>query len=209
MNNTLSIRQVSRIPVQPPIKAILRRLRYHALTTVVPKPQMREMETVIHTAAGLCRPRGRFAVTAVTVENDVVSCRGCAPMQSTSLAALLTRSFHAAILGVTVGPVVVERIGSLMKGSRFVEAVIYDAVASEMTEAAMEFLHRNVRQERSRFGQGVTRRYSPGYGDLPLTCQQTLHEALHMYEIGVSLSPRWMLIPEKSTLAIAGIEEKE
>ncbi len=190
------------------MKAILRRLQFHARTTIVPKAQMQDMETVVHAAVGLCQPRGRYALTDVAVENDVVSCCGIEPMQSASLAALLARSRQAVILGVTVGAAVVERIGSLTEDQRFVEAVIHDAAASEMAEAAMEYLHNYVRQERSRFGQGLTRRYSPGYGDFPLACQHTLHEVLRLREIGVALSPRCMLIPEKSTLAIAGIEVK-
>lgn len=205
-NRTLTIHDVPRIVTPTPVTAILRRLRYHARSTIVSPAQMRDVESVIRTATELCRPCGRYTRVNVVVEQETVLCEGLAPIKSKSLEKLLTKSSQAAVLGVTVGKEIVERIEMLVKEKQFVEGVIYDAVASEKTEAAMEYLHNYVRQERSRFGQGVTRRYSPGYGDLPLACQQILYDALRMGELGVNLSPRHMLIPEKSTLAIIGIE---
>ncbi len=205
-SHVLRVTDVPRISVLPNRQIVLQRLGYSARSTVVSPAEMEGMEEVITTARSLCEARGRLAYTNIVVSGSVVVGDGIEPMKSAHLATVLARSSQVAILGVTVGTRVMERIHLLTEAGRLTEAVIHDAVASEAAEAAMAYLHKYVRQDRSRFGQGVTRRYSPGYGDLLLVEQRKLHEALRMQDLGVILSSHYMLIPEKSALAIVGIE---
>jgi len=50
------------------------------------------------------------------------------------------------------------------------------------------------------------RRYSAGYGDFSLENQQLMYERLHLKEIGVKITDTFILVPEKSVTAIAGIQ---
>jgi len=60
-----------------------------------------------------------------------------------------------------------------------------------------------------REGRCLTRRrYSPGYGDLALSNQKIIYDALGLEKLGLTLTERFLLIPEKSVLAIAGIEHR-
>ena len=53
-------------------------------------------------------------------------------------------------------------------------------------------------------------RYSPGYGDLPLSCQRPLLELLDGgRRLGLSLTQGDMLVPAKSLTAVIGITQEE
>ena len=51
-----------------------------------------------------------------------------------------------------------------------------------------------------------TRRYSPGYGDLPLSVQPALLDALDAgRRLGVTLTESLLMVPMKSVTAVVGI----
>ncbi len=50
---------------------------------------------------------------------------------------------------------------------------------------------------------GLGRRYSPGYGDFPLSAQREIFETLRYDKIGLTLTDSMMLSPTKSVTAIA------
>lgn len=53
-------------------------------------------------------------------------------------------------------------------------------------------------------GLSLTSRFSPGYGDLPLSFQPFLMERLEMGRLGVRLTSGLMMAPSKSVTAVAG-----
>ena len=68
---------------------------------------------------------------------------------------------------------------------------------------------KDLRKEVEAEGRFLTDRFSPGYGDLPLTAQRQLCEALDTgRRIGLSLSPSLLMIPGKSVTAILGISDE-
>lgn len=55
-------------------------------------------------------------------------------------------------------------------------------------------------------GRSLTSRYSPGYGDLPLSVQPALLEALDAgRRLGVTLTESLLMVPMKSVTAVVGI----
>lgn len=88
------------------------------------------------------------------------------------------------------------------------EAVILDCCASSAIESICEQINDDLRCEYETAGKFLTDRYSPGYGDMPLTLQTELCELLQTEKrIGLSVSPGLMLIPSKSVTAIIGISD--
>ena len=70
----------------------------------------------------------------------------------------------------------------------------------------MDFINKMLRKE----GKKLTeQRFSPGYGDLPLANQRLIYDLLKLERLGLKLTEKCMLIPEKSVLAIAGVEGVE
>ncbi len=81
------------------------------------------------------------------------------------------------------------------------DGVILDAIASVMIEAFCDSQQAKLAE---RFF--LTMRYSPGYGDLPLTIQPSLLAALQTQKtIGLYSNDACLLIPRKSVTAIMGI----
>ena len=81
-------------------------------------------------------------------------------------------------------------------------AAAAQAALSARLEEGLDQLCREM--ELGRPGFCLTPRFSPGYGDLPLSFQVFLMERLQMRRLGVHLTPALMMAPVKSVTAIAG-----
>ncbi len=101
-------------------------------------------------------------------------------------------------------------------GSRIIEArdaqtsvsakSVYDAVGSECAEKAIQFLHERAVRDHLRRGEIVSlKRYSPGYGDMPLETQKMFFRFLELNDLNLSLTSENFIVPEKSVTAWAGI----
>ena len=83
---------------------------------------------------------------------------------------------------------------------------VADAMASVLLEQVCDALEAAIRTEITGQGLYMTGRYSPGYGDCPLTLQKDLCLALDTVRgIGVCLTPDCLMTPRKSVTAILGI----
>jgi cobalamin-dependent methionine synthase I len=51
----------------------------------------------------------------------------------------------------------------------------------------------------------LPRRFSAGYADFNLENQKAIYDMLQMGKIGVTITPNFILLPEKSVTAISGI----
>ncbi len=86
------------------------------------------------------------------------------------------------------------------------EAVIMDAVTSILIEGVVEEFEALVRDEYHQQGLYVTSRFSPGYGDFPITVQNELLRLLDAgRKIGLYATPTHILTPRKSITAVCGI----
>ena len=109
------------------------------------------------------------------------------------------------LMAVTLGPgpdMLVRRASV----SRMSRAVIYQAAAAAMTEVWCDQINERIRREAEREGLYTRPRFSPGYGDLPLSLQKDISRILNMpKEIGVSLTDTMLMTPSKSVTALIGV----
>ncbi|MDR2909551.1 MAG: methionine synthase [Oscillospiraceae bacterium] len=83
-----------------------------------------------------------------------------------------------------------------------------DAAASAFIEEACDRLEAELRDDAQSRGFFLSRRYSPGYGDLPLSVQPLILEILDTgRRIGVTCSPSFIMTPRKSVTAITGLNK--
>lgn len=83
-------------------------------------------------------------------------------------------------------------------------SLYFDACAN----AAIENVCDNFCADMSAKYKNITERYSPGYGDYPISAQNTIARVLDMQKnIGVSVSQSGLLIPQKSVTAVFGIKK--
>lgn len=85
-------------------------------------------------------------------------------------------------------------------------ALLMQALATAQVEALCDAFCREIRQEQARQGLFTLPRFSPGYGDLPLTLQKDIFRILRCPEkIGLTLNESLLMSPSKSVTAFVGI----
>lgn len=192
-----------------PVEAVYRRLRFHPQITSLSEKQKEEIERTIGEAISLVVMKGviRRLKAQVVLPNRVILETGDVFL-SEKLALFLAGIQEVILMAATAGNGVSVKIGELLEKGELARAAIFDAVASETTDHALDWLTRYADQVIRREGKTVVGdRYSPGYGDLGLENQVIFDRLLHLGKIGVTVSPSFMLIPEKSVTAIAGVTE--
>ncbi len=199
---------INTIPLRMPRRMIMVRLGHRQTRTRLSPSQQRTVDRTMAEGFALCRPRGCWTRVAIVErrEGRLVLEDGTV-LASAALSRLLRESTAVAAMATTVGPDIVEAAAAAVAREDGATAVTYDAVGGQTAEAAMGWMCDLVRQQLRRQGEQLTgRRFSPGYGDLPLESQQIIHRWLRLERLGLSLTSGSMLVPEKSVTALAGIE---
>lgn len=94
-----------------------------------------------------------------------------------------------------------------LKNGSAAAGLIYDAAASIAADGVLDWMMGLIGKTIVIKGKALTRRrFSPGYGDLDLSHQKIIYDILDLKRLGISLTDKFMLEPEKSVIAIAGIE---
>ena len=87
-------------------------------------------------------------------------------------------------------------------------AAVVDAMASSVMEELCNTLEAEIRTSVQAQGHYLTGRFSPGYGDCPLTLQQPFAIALDTVRgLGMAVTPENLLTPRKSVTAILGVAD--
>lgn len=196
------------IPAVPKKEMILARLGFKNNITLLENDQRAFLEEGITRGLSLCHPKGVFGRFKIVekVEDRIILDNDLA-LQSRSLAKLLDRSCEVVLMAATVGKEVVEESLSQVQGGDAALGVIIDSTASQTADAAITWIMECVDKLVRREGKRVTKhRYSPGFGDLSLINQKAIFEMLDLSRLGLGITDKHMLVPEKSVIAIIGIE---
>ena len=109
----------------------------------------------------------------------------------------------AATLGL--GP---DRLITRASAVRMSDAVIYQAAAAAMIETYCDEVNENIRQEAAVRGMYCRPRFSPGYGDFPITHQRDFSRLLDTpRKIGLTVTESCLLAPIKSVTAVIGLSD--
>ncbi len=195
------------IHVEVPGKAVYRRLGYREGMTELSSGQREGLERAIAEGAALVELQGSALAIPVAAHGEHgVSLATGDVLRSEKLSKLLEGADEVLFMGATAGRGVVEEIARDTSAGDLSRAVVLDAVASEMTDKALDWIVEYVGGVLRREGKELSsRRFSAGYGDFGLEHQRLMHARLKLSELGVELTPSCVLVPEKSVTAIAGI----
>ncbi len=198
------IERIKNVPARPDRALVLHRLGYRRGKTELDAAQMHGLDGAFRRCAGMIKADAAFLrLGIVSRGGGLVSLEGGAELPGKDIVKLLGGSGGVYLMGATV-----PGYDSLTKGlfGRDPEfAVVLDAYTSEYADAALDFVCALVSQRLRPFGEKLTRRFSPGYGDMPLDAQKGLFEALELSRLGVSVLESGLLRPEKSVIAVAGV----
>lgn len=195
------------MPLVLPKKEALARLGFRPASTELAADAAAHLNLEFRRAFELCRPAGCWTTIAVAgVTDREIRLVGGGVLVSEALVRVYGACREIWLGGVTVGPAVAGQIAAFTAAGNLRSALIYDALAGETADAAMDFLQQSAGTELRKSGRGLSRRrFSPGYGDWQLAAQRIFFEKLHLNELGLQLTERFFILPEKSVTALAGV----
>lgn len=187
---------------------IYTRLGYEKTKTALEPGRRNQIEKWILEARSLCDITAVYRIIPIRLaEPTVVKLAEGIEFSSKSLARLLVNSVSAILMAATSGSKITNEISRLQQAGEMSKALVYDAAASEITDAALDWLAAFIKRPLTRQGQSLTyMRFSPGYGDLGLENQKTMVQVLELEKYGVELTESCQLVPEKTVTTIIGIE---
>lgn len=204
------IKYFENIPAVPKRERILSRLGYRKGITELTANNISRIEECIRQGEYLCKPVGAYLDVPILSKDDSgITLDNGITLRSESLLKLLEESGSVILMAATVGSEVTEKVFSEVEKGDAATGLIIDSVASQTADAALDWIVQLLTKILTRQGKKLTRhRYSPGFGDLPLSYQKDIFEALQLERLNMTLTEKFMLVPEKSVIAIAGVEEK-
>lgn len=192
----LSLPEVSRA-------ALLRYMRAGDTTETLSKM----MEECIREAEGCLDPRVCFRYFPIRMNENALDL-GFATVESASLARHLAGCEGIVLLAATLG-LGIDRLVARYSRVSPARALCLQALGTERIECLCDLVGSYFATQR--FAEFETlSRFSPGYGDLPLTLQREILRALDCpRQIGLSLRQSLLMTPTKSVTAIVGLRKKE
>ena len=217
---------INNIMPRPDYKAIFSRLGYKHKQTELNEAARKEIINWIDEAASFMNlkgvvlecnfeaiEQGKIMIDPCFWDEGAAPGRKSHESSRTEKIEILSSSFYKFILGakkiflmgITGGKEVMDFIETEQK-KNMTKAVVLDAAAGEITDTGLDYIV-------SFYNKGLIRkseklfpkRFSPGYGDLLLETQKIFYDLLEMKKIGVDITENFMLIPQKSVIALTGI----
>lgn len=168
-------------------------------------PILREAEPIVLAAA---RPKHILTYAPVSVHEDRFALDGLPSIFSPDLCRLFAGSEQAAAVAMTLG----GEMDSAIRRKLLVNPGLGAAVGALASAYVDDLLDQLMEKENARLaGQGLclSPRFSPGYGDVPLSWQKPFTGYLHTETIGVRLTEQCLMIPEKSITALAAVRHSQ
>ena len=149
-------------------------------------------------------PRCVYDRYPVTVAEDAVSFAGIS-IASHDLARNLSGCSEVLLFAATIGASVDSLIRRTQAQDRALSAVM-QAAGAMFIEAFVDDFNHTIKKEAAAQGRRTHPRYSPGYGDVPLSVQRQFFSLLQCYKINLTLMDTLIMAPEKSVTAFIGVE---
>lgn len=170
-------------------------------------PELRgQAEALADELAAALQPRYVWTVCPLTQAGDGFRLEGTAvELPGATAQKMLKGCGQAALLACTLG----ARFDAMLRTAQardMARAVLLDALGSAFVEAGCDAAEQEISARLP--GLYLTDRFSPGYGDLPLTVQPALCAALDGgRRLGLTVTGSLLLNPMKSVTAILGLSD--
>lgn len=172
-------------------------------------PVLNKIEAVAAVVENASKPAYIYRVFDITYTDD------CAvhlkdtdfTLTGRDISGILSGCGRCILLAATVG-IGLDMLIRRAQVSSMAEAVIFDSCASCAVENLCGQLCEDIEKELESKNLFLTDRFSPGYGDLPLSLQPKLCSLLDTEKrIGLSAAAGDLMVPTKSITAVMGISD--
>lgn len=161
-----------------------------------------KIDAMITLAKTAVRPASLCAVFDCDSSTDGVRLMGTDVLLAGTLAFSRLSGGKAAMFCVTLG-LAGERFLAERKAESMSRYLLADAVLTAYVESAADALEQEIRTQNKE--TAFTARFSPGYGDFPLTAQKDILRLLNAEKyLGVRLLESYMIYPNKTVTALMG-----
>ena len=175
------------------------------------EPDAAAMELIEECAAAVrkeAEPKHIYRRFDLEISDDGVIRAGGLEMKSRSLERNLTGCGEVIFFAATLGngpDMLMNRYSKLSISN----AAVLQAVAAAAIEGYCNECQRNIEEKLAAENIYVRPRFSPGYGDLPLTLQPDFLRVLNAQKtVGIYLSEGGIMLPEKSVTALMGLSRE-
>lgn len=155
----------------------------------------------------LAIPRGNYEIYDYDCLTGTVPGIGLM-LEGESIRRHLAGCCRIVLMTVTVGGSIEESVTVSFADGRYAYSVLLDAAATQAVEQTADAMEKEVGRLAERMGLVPRWRFSPGYGDWPLTAQRDIARYAGCEKIGVALTESLMLMPRKSVTAVVGLGVK-
>ena len=150
----------------------------------------------------------RVCYTVLPVNTDGSIMIGNERVASQTIGKAIRDSKQVILFAATVGAPF-DRLIARYSRAEPSKALILQAIGAERVESLCDAFCAQMNTELNDTGKRLTRRVSPGYGDIPLSLQKEIFAVLDCpRKIGLTLDQSLLMSPSKSVTAIAGIVDE-
>lgn len=171
-----------------------------------------ELEIRFQDAIRLCervaRPRGIARSFTIDRERsgDIAIADSALVLPGRNIARHLDGCALVCLLAVTLG-MESERTVTRLQATNPLDALLFDACASSMAEEAAQAASRRIAELANEADLVPTKRFSPGFGDLPLELQDAFLRTIDADKLlGIHTASSHLMTPMKSVTAIVGLK---
>ncbi len=191
--------------LKPDRREILRYLGYHGQT---PDPQTDALlsQCIIKLQQAV-KPRFTYRIFEVT--QDLKNKRTLLPecdlvLPGHDIYRHLQGCEKCAVMAATLG-IEADNLIRIAEAESMSRAVILDACATELIEKLCDYAEQEIAGLAAREEKHLNFRFSPGYGDCPLSLQKPITEILDTQrKIGLTVTEHALMLPRKSVTALLG-----
>ena len=182
-------------------------LRYLGAGAHPPEELRQQAAAVAEELADQIQPRYTYKLFSLEQEESGFRLGGTGLVLSGQTAQrMLAQCDQAVLLACTLG----TKFDAMVRSAQardMARAVILDACGSALVEQGCDEAERDIT---ARFpGLYLTDRFSPGYGDLPLSLQPAICRMLDAERrVGIHVTPSFLMNPSKSVTAIIGLSDR-
>ncbi len=193
------------IPYTLDKKTVMRRMG--AMKADFSESLARDIDAHLKDARALFTVRGRAAAFDINKTASDRFILASHEIHSALLTRMLEGSNKIYLMAATIPQRAVDEISAALRCGKGLRAVVFDAYASEYVDGALSVIMERKNAMLKRMAQQLTkRRFSAGYGDLDICYQKVFYDLLDMQTMDVSINDKYLLTPEKTVIAIAGVE---
>ncbi len=165
------------------------------------KRKIDEMADLVKKTAG---PKACHTVLRIINHEPLLFERTEAQFLGQDIKKHLAESEKCILMAATLGGEIDSAIRRMMI-KNMADAVVFDACASSAIENVCDNYCRELEERFGAEGLFLTDRFSPGYGDMPISCQKDFMEILQTSKrMGLFLNRSMMMEPTKSVTAAIG-----